>query len=43
MQVNFNVCASLKRVIDSSSLPLDDRPCVIAKVSSHCLGEMRGV
>ena len=43
MRVNFKILISLKWGIDSSSLPLDDRPRVIAKASSHCLGGMRDI
>ena len=43
MRVNFKISASLKRGIDSGSLPLDDRPRIIANALSHCLGAMRGV
>ena len=43
MRVNFKICASLKRGIDLSSLPLDHKLRLIAKASSHCLNGLRGI
>ena len=43
MRVNFKICTSLKRGIDSSSLPLNDWPRIIAKASPCYLDGMRDI